>query len=355
LDLHLHRLYILPLPLREGVGGGVNPLALTMGDPAGIGGELTLRAWLALHNGPQRFVALDDPDRLAALARALSLDVPITTVTSTETDVFATTLPVLPIKLAATPRPGHPDKENATAVIASIEHAALLALRGAVGGMVTNPINKAALYDAGFTYPGHTEFLAALTGAHGKQIMMLASPSLRVVPVTVHASLRNSIAMLTTEAIVAAARTTATALQNEFGIARPRLAIAGLNPHAGEQGALGNEETTIIAPAIAALREAGIDVAGPWPPDTMFTATARSRYDVAICMYHDQALIPLKTLDMDHGVNVTLGLPIVRTSPDHGTAYDIAGKGVADPSSLIAAIELAASLAERRSQACAGP
>jgi 4-hydroxythreonine-4-phosphate dehydrogenase len=326
-----------------------------MGDPAGIGGELTLRAWLALHNGPRRFVALDDPDRLATLARDLSLDVPITTVRSPDTSTFATALPVLPVALATTPHPGHPDNANAKAVIASIERAASLCLSGEATGMVTNPINKAALYDAGFTYPGHTEFLAALTGAHGKQIMMLASPSLRVVPVTVHASLRNSIAMLTTEAIVAAARTTAAALQHEFGIARPRLAIAGLNPHAGEQGALGNEETTIIAPAIATLREVGIDVAGPWPPDTMFTAAARTRYDVAICMYHDQALIPLKTLDMDHGVNVTLGLPIVRTSPDHGTAYDIAGKGVADPSSLIAAIELAASLAERRSQACAGP
>ncbi len=213
--------------------------------------------------------------------------------------------------------------------------------------MVTNPINKAALCDAGFTYPGHTEFLAALTGASGRQIMMLASPELRVVPVTVHASLRRSIDMITTDAIVAAARTTATALRLQFGIAQPRLAIAGLNPHAGEQGALGDEETTIIAPAIAALRADGIDISGPWPPDTMFTAAARARYDVAICMYHDQALIPLKTLDMDHGVNVTLGLPIVRTSPDHGTAYDIAGKGVADPSSLIAAIELAATLAMR--------
>jgi 4-hydroxythreonine-4-phosphate dehydrogenase len=321
-----------------------------MGDPAGIGGELTLRAWLVLRLGGCGFVALDDPERLATLARVMSLDVPVTTVDSPEAAaaVFPGSLPVLPMKLGATPRPGYPDKANAQAVIGSIERAAALALRGAVGGMVTNPINKAALYDAGFSYPGHTEFLAALTGAHGKQVMMLASPELRVVPVTVHASLRQSIAMLTTEAIVAAARTTASALRNEFGISRPRLAIAGLNPHAGEQGALGDEENTIIEPAIAELRAAGIDVAGPWPPDTMFTADARRRYDVAICMYHDQALIPLKTLDMSHGVNVTLGLPIVRTSPDHGTAYDIAGKGVADPSSLIAAIELAATLAERR-------
>ena len=178
--------------------------------------------------------------------------------------------------------------------------------------------------------------------------MMLASPMLRVVPVTVHASLRDSIAMLTTDMIVAAARTTASALRRDFGIASPRLAVAGLNPHAGEQGALGTEETTLVQPAIDTLRAEGIDVSGPWPPDTMFTAAARTRYDVAICMYHDQGLIPLKTLDMDHGVNVTLGLPIVRTSPDHGTAFDIAGKGVADPTSLIAAIKLAAALATHR-------
>ena len=221
-------------------------------------------------------------------------------------------------------------------------------MQGAVSGVVTNPINKAALYGAGFAYPGHTEFLAALTGATGRQVMMLASPGLRVVPVTVHASLRDSIAMLSTELILAAARTTAAALRELFGIAHPRLAIAGLNPHAGESGALGREETTIIGPAIDALRGDGEDVSGPWPPDTMFTATARTRYDVAICMYHDQGLIPLKTLDMDHGVNVTLGLPIVRTSPDHGTAFDIAGKGLADPSSLIAALDLAAELAARQ-------
>ena len=216
--------------------------------------------------------------------------------------------------------------------------------------MVTNPINKAALYDAGFSYPGHTEFLAALTEVPGREIMMLASPQLRVVPVTVHTSLRKAIAALTPALIVAAARTTAQALRSDFGIASPRLAMAGLNPHAGEQGALGDEEASIIAPALAELRTQGIDVSGPWPPDTMFTAAARTRYDAAICMYHDQALIPLKTLDMDHGVNVTLGLPIVRTSPDHGTAYDIAGKGIADPTSLIAAITLAAELAERRSR-----
>jgi 4-hydroxythreonine-4-phosphate dehydrogenase len=320
----------------------MKPLVLTMGDPAGIGGELTMRAWQILRRDGPCFVALDDPQRLT--------DVPVATIATANeaARVFSDALPVMPIALAMCPRPGHPDKANARAVIASIARAALLCLSGEVGGMVTNPINKAALYDAGFAHPGHTEFLAALAGAHGKQIMMLASPELRVVPVTVHASLRNSLAMLTTDAIVTAARTTAAALRRDFGIAQPRLAVAGLNPHAGEQGALGDEETTIIAPAIAALRADGIDVSGPWPPDTMFTATARARYDAAICMYHDQALIPLKTLDMERGVNVTLGLPIVRTSPDHGTAYDIAGKGIANPASLVAAIRLAAELARAR-------
>ncbi|HSU06768.1 MAG TPA: 4-hydroxythreonine-4-phosphate dehydrogenase PdxA [Acetobacteraceae bacterium] len=328
----------------------MKPLALTMGDPAGIGGELTLRAWLELRNTGRCFVALDDPARLAALAHAVGLDVSIREVQQPDLaeSVFADALPVLPVRLATPPRAGVPDSANAAAIIGSIERATKLAIAGSVGGVVTNPINKAALYAAGFAYPGHTEFLAALTGAVGQQVMMLASPGLRVVPVTVHASLRDSIAMLTTELILGTARTTAAALRRDFGIMQPRLAVAGLNPHAGESGALGDEETTIIGPAIHALRADDEDVTGPWPPDTMFTTTARKRFDVAICMYHDQGLIPLKTLDMDHGVNVTLGLPIVRTSPDHGTAFDIAGKGVADPSSLIAALGLAAGIAARR-------
>jgi 4-hydroxythreonine-4-phosphate dehydrogenase len=328
----------------------MQPLALTMGDPAGIGGELTLKAWLALRDRGPLFVALDDAGRLERLAHAMGLAVPIRIVTDTAqaATVFPTALPVLSVPLTAAPVAGQPNQANAHAVVSSIEQATKLALHRQASAVVTNPINKAALYQAGFAYPGHTEFLADLTGAHGQQIMMLASPMLRVVPVTVHASLRDSIAMLTTPMIIAASRTTALALQRDFGIASPRLAIAGLNPHAGEQGALGTEETTLVQPAIDVLRAEGIDVSGPWPPDTMFTPAARARYDVAICMYHDQALIPLKTLDMDHGVNVTLGLPIVRTSPDHGTAFDIAGKGVADPTSLIAALELAGLLAQRR-------
>ena len=326
----------------------MRPIALTMGDPAGIGGELTLRTWLA-RPGPV-LVTMDDPERLLELAKTLGLDVPIRIV-DRAADAVAEALSVLPVRLAEPAIPGRPNPANAPAVVKSIEVATALCLSGETAAMVTNPINKAALYQAGFNYPGHTEFLAVLTGAIGQQIMMLASPHLKVVPVTVHASLRASIAMLTTKMIADAARTTSVALARDFGLAQPRLAIAGLNPHAGEQGALGDEETTIIQPAIDILRAEGIDVSGPWPPDTMFTPAARKRYDVAICMYHDQALIPLKTLDMDHGVNVTLGLPIVRTSPDHGTAYDIAGKGVADPSSLIAAIVLAAELAGRRAQA----
>ncbi|WP_428488572.1 4-hydroxythreonine-4-phosphate dehydrogenase PdxA [Rhodopila sp.] len=328
----------------------MKPLALTMGDPAGIGGELSLKAWLALHEAGLAFVALDDPARLERLARDQGLAVPVRPVTDAAeaAGAFRSALPVLSVPLAAIPLPGQPDQANANAVVSSIEQATKLALAGTVGAVVTNPINKAALYQAGFPYPGHTEFLAELTGATGQQIMMLASPMLRVVPVTVHASLRDSIAMLTTEMIVAASRTTAAALRQDFGIAAPRLAIAGLNPHAGEQGALGTEEATLVQPAIDTLRAEGIDVSGPWSPDTMFTAGARARYDVAICMYHDQALIPLKTLDMDRGVNVTLGLPIVRTSPDHGTAFDIAGKGVADATSLLAALQLAGALAARR-------
>jgi len=326
------------------------PIALTMGDPAGIGGELTLRAWLAR---PEiNFVALDDPERLAGVAKSLGLDVPMRIVdrAADAAAVYQQALPILPVHLAEPAIPGQPNPANAASVVASIERATALCLAGESSAMVTNPINKAALYQAGFHYPGHTEFLAVLTGAIGQQIMMLASPHLKVVPVTVHASLRASIAMLTTQMIVDAARTTATALRRDFGLAQPRLAVAGLNPHAGEQGALGDEETALIQPAIDTLRAEGIEVSGPWPPDTMFTPAARQRYDVAICMYHDQALIPLKTLDMDHGVNVTLGLPIVRTSPDHGTAYDIAGKGLADPSSLIAAITLAAELAGSRAR-----
>ncbi len=318
-----------------------------MGDPAGIGGELSIKAWLARRGG-RPFVVLDDPDRLAGIAAKLGLAVPVRPVNSLAQGaaIFAEALPVLPIRLAAPAVAGRPDPANAAAVIASIEQATKLTLAGEAAAVVTNPIHKSTLYGAGFAYPGHTEFLAALTGAV-LPVMMLASPGLRVVPITVHASMRRMLEMITEERIIAVTRVTIAALQHYWGIARPRVAIAGLNPHAGEDGTMGEEEITIIAPAIAVLRAEGHDVSGPFAADSMFTPEMRVRYDVAMGMYHDQALIPLKTLDMHHGVNITLGLPIIRTSPDHGTAFNIAGTGKADPTSLIAAIDLATELAGR--------
>lgn len=321
------------------------PLALTMGDPASISGEITAKAWRALAATGPAFAVIADPFWIGGE------DVPINVIRSLDevADVFGSALPVLALPLPEIARAGRPDPANAPAVIASIEQAVRLAQSGAAAAVVTNPISKAVLYAAGFPHPGHTEFLGALTG--GVPVMMLAAPALRVVPVTIHVSLRRALEGVTVEAIVATARAAAAALQRDFGVARPRLAVAGLNPHAGEEGAMGTEEQTIIAPAIAQLRDEGIDATGPYPPDTMFTALARPAYDAAICMYHDQALIPLKTLDMVHGVNVTLGLPIIRTSPDHGTAFGIAGQGKADPASLIAALRMAAALAAHR----AGP
>ena len=312
-----------------------------MGDPSGIGPEIAAGAWHALRASGPAFVLIGDPATVAPYA-------PIRIGDSAEG--FADALPVIPVALGAPAVPGTPDQRNAAAIIGSIEIAVRLAREGAARAVVTNPISKAVLQDAGFPHPGHTEFLAALTGVSGREVMMLVSPELRVVPVTIHVALRRALDMLTTERIVATALATHAALITDFGITRPRLAVAGLNPHAGEQGHMGQEEITIIGPAIAQLRGAGLDVSGPWPPDTMFTPQARARYDVAICHYHDQALIPLKTLDMSGGVNVTLGLPIVRTSPDHGTAFDIAGRGIASPASLIAALRLADHIAGNRTQ-----
>lgn len=327
----------------------MRPLALTMGDPAGIGGELTLKAWRELRSVGPAFVALDDPARLRELARHLGYDVPVHEVGSLAegAEDFAAVLPVLPVRLAVPPLPGKPDPANAPAVIASIERATKLALAGEAGGIVTNPIHKAGLYGVGFAYPGHTEFVAALCGTE-TPVMMLLNDELRVVPVTVHLSLRRVLETLSTARIVAVARVTAAALKSDCGFEAPRLAVAGLNPHAGEDGTMGDEEERIIRPAIEILRAEGIDVRGPFAADSLFSPLARQGYDVALGMYHDQALVAIKTLDMSHGVNVTLGLPIVRTSPDHGTAFPIAGKGVADPASLIAAIELAGTHAARR-------
>ncbi|HJQ60892.1 MAG TPA: 4-hydroxythreonine-4-phosphate dehydrogenase PdxA [Vineibacter sp.] len=331
------------------------PIAVTMGEPAGIGGELSLKAWLARRGAGESppFFAIDDPARLRRLARHLSLAVDIAEIDTpaAAAGLFARALPVLPQLLAAEDRPGQLNTRNAPAVIASIERAVALARDGRAAAIVTNPIQKKALHDAGFAHPGHTEFLAALASDGGRPaevVMMLACRDLRVVPVTIHVSLRQAIEALSTELIVRAGRIAATALRRDAGIAAPRLAVAGLNPHAGEEGSMGDEDRRIVAPAVAALRRDGIDAVGPMPPDTMFHAAARARYDLALCMYHDQALIPLKTIDFAGGVNVTLGLPFIRTSPDHGTALDIAGTGVADPASFLAALDMAADMARRR-------
>ena len=329
------------------------PLVLTIGEPAGIGGEIALKAWRArqAERLPPFFV-LDVPARLTQLAAALGLDVPVRAIAAPEEAgaIFPNALPVLPIALPRPVVPGQLDSGNAPAVIAAIRHAVELVQKGRAAAIVTNPIQKETLYAAGFPHPGHTEYLAELAGGV-TPAMMLVGPELRVVPVTIHTPLRAAIASLRTADIVTAAKITAAGLTRDFAIAKPRLAIAGLNPHAGESGTIGREDIDIVAPAVDALRQLGLDVTGPLAPDTMFHAAARARYDVAICMYHDQALIPLKTLDFDRGVNITLGLPFIRTSPDHGTALDIAGKGVANPASLIAALALAGELALRRAAA----
>jgi 4-hydroxythreonine-4-phosphate dehydrogenase len=318
-----------------------------MGDPAGIGAEIALAAW-ASRQVAQPFFLIGDPAHLAP--QAARAGVPLAEIAGPGAcaAAFAGALPVLPLALPAPAVPGQPDPMNAAVVVAAIDRAVALVQAGAAAAVVTNPINKKALRDgAGFAFPGHTEYLAHLAGVT-RPVMMLVSPDLRVVPVTTHIALAEVPGALTAALIEETARITATALTRDFGIVRPRLAVAGLNPHAGEQGAMGREEIEVISPALERLRAEGLEIAGPLPADTMFHAAARARYDVALTMYHDQGLIPLKALDFARGVNVTLGLPFIRTSPDHGTAYDIAGTGKADPTSLIEALNLAAVMASRR-------
>jgi 4-hydroxythreonine-4-phosphate dehydrogenase len=331
----------------------IAPLLLTMGEPAGIGGEIALKAWLRRGEGLPVFAAVDDPERLARLADALGLDAKFRAIAAPKeaAAAFSAALPVLPQTLPAPAVPGKPSAATAAAVIASIERAARFALAGEAAAIVTNPIQKKPLYDAGFAHPGHTEFLGALAELEAPPAMMLAAEELRVVPVTIHRPLAEVPKALTTAEIVRIGTIAAAALKRDFGVPHPRLAVAGLNPHAGESGSMGGEDEAVVAPAVAALRRAGIDAAGPLPADTMFHAAARARYDAALCMYHDQALIPIKTLAFDRAVNVTLGLPFIRTSPDHGTALDIAGKGVASPDSLIAALRMAAAMAACRQAA----
>lgn len=330
------------------------PLAITMGDPAGIGGELLLSLWANRTTASlPPIVALDDPDRLRALAQHLGLSVQITEIDRQDLSALpANALPVLPVRLEKRVTPGSPDPDHASAVITSIEQAVALALAGDVTGIVTNPIAKSVLYQAGFGFPGHTEFLAWLCRADDQNIpqpvMMMAAPMLRTVPVTVHQPLATVSETLTRDHIVRIARIVDAELRRSFGLKTPRLAVAGLNPHAGEDGTMGNEEELMIIPALHQLRDEGITITGPWPADTLFHAARRADYDVVLGMYHDQALIPIKTLAFDSAVNVTLGLPIVRTSPDHGTAFDIAGTGTANPASLRAAIDMATDMAMHR-------
>lgn len=320
----------------------MSPIALTSGDPSGIGPELAIKAWENLR-AELPFFLLADPSHLPA-------DAPISLIQDPSEAVSASAggLPLLPHTFAAPARPGLPDPANAQGVIDVIARAVDLVQTGQASALCTNPIHKKALKDgAGFAYPGHTEFLAALAGVE-RVVMMLASDTLRVVPVTIHIALADVPSALNADLLGATIRIAREGLIRDFGIARPRLAVAGLNPHAGEGGAMGREEIDLIAPVIESLRAEGFDLSGPQSADTMFHASARAGYDAAICMYHDQALIPIKTLAFDEGVNVTLGLPFIRTSPDHGTAYDIAGKGIANPSSLIAALRMSARMAAAR-------
>ncbi len=322
-----------------------------MGDPGGVGGEISIATWQALREKGPVFFLIDDPSRLQALGATIA----VITDPREAGDAFKDAIPVLPIRSAVRSTPGISSAENAPAVIESIERAVAFAREGRASGVVTNPIQKSSLISAGFAFPGHTEFLESLTNdtpmpGNRKQgaVMMLASPQLRTVPVTIHVSVKDAMQALKPKLIVDCATIVSEALHHDFGIENPRIAISGLNPHAGESGVLGAEDILIIEPAIDTLQALGINARGPLPADTMFHQEARVKYDAALCMLHDQALIPAKTLAFHEAVNVTLGLPIIRTSPDHGTALDIAGTGTARPDSLIAAIKLADEMAYRR-------
>ncbi|MFA5949646.1 MAG: 4-hydroxythreonine-4-phosphate dehydrogenase PdxA [Hyphomicrobium sp.] len=334
------------------------PLALTMGDPAGIGLEIALMAWRQRNerNLPP-FVLFADLATLRARVENLMLDVPLVPVDDLADGslLFTSALPVSHVALEVPALPGRPDPRNGPPIVAAIERATAAVIDGRASAVVTNPIAKSVLKKAGFAHPGHTEFLAHLAsldqGMAIKPVMMLAADELRVVPLTVHIPLARVPGSITRELLLETLRTLDASLQRDFGIAAPRIAVTGLNPHAGEEGVLGSEEQAVIIPALDELRRAGYAVTGPHPADTLFHEAQRATYDAVLAMYHDQALIPLKTLAFDRGVNVTLGLPFVRTSPDHGTAFDIAGRGIASPASLIEALLLAQRLARRRALA----
>ncbi len=329
--------------------GSVAPLVLTLGEPAGVGPEIAAAAWTSLRHEPLAFAIIGD----AGLMRALGVPVVEVSAPGDAADRFVHALPVIHRPLPAPAKVGRPDPANAPAIADGIEEAVSFALSGEASGVVTAPIAKAPMYASGFRFPGHTEFIAELTadapyaGTRGP-VMMLTARDLRACLVTIHVALDQVPELVTTERVARTARVVHESLKRDFAIARPRLAMAALNPHAGEGGALGLQEMDILIPVAEQLRAEGVDITDPRPADTLFHDAARATYDAAICMYHDQALIPVKTLDFWGGVNVSLGLPVIRTSPDHGTGFDIAGKGVARPDSLIAAIRLASEMAKAR-------
>jgi len=333
--------------------GAPLPIALTMGEPAGIGGELSIKAWYRHRRILTPFYLLDDPDRITALSEAMGTPIAAGVISepAEAAAVFPDRLPVLPVSLAAPVVSGQLNAANIAAVQTSIEIAVRHVEDENAAAMVTNPIHKEALYNAGFAHPGHTEFLAALAGLQSEPVMMLATEALRVATVTRHISLANALKRLSPELIIETVATVHLSLCRDFAVPNPRIAVAALNPHSGEGGAMGLEEAEIILPAIEALQARGILVTGPHPADTLFHEKARAGYDAAVCMYHDQALIPIKTIDFDRAVNITLGLPFIRTSPDHGTALDIAGTGTARESSLVAALALARTISANRQRA----
>jgi 4-hydroxythreonine-4-phosphate dehydrogenase len=329
------------------------PLCLTQGDPSGIGPDITLALYRQSRASVEPFFVVADPDLLRRRAEKLGLAIEIVeTEPEQARSVFSSALPVVPLKAQVKGLPGQPDPADAPGAIEAISRAVTMIRAGRASAIVTNPIAKSVLYRAGFAHPGHTEFLGELAREHWggdcRPVMMLWSRDLAVVPATIHVPLARVPTLLKTEDLVEIGAIVIEACKRDFGIARPRLVFAGLNPHAGEDGAIGREDIEIIAPAVARLAALSHDVRGPLPADTMFHAAARATYDVAICAYHDQALIPLKTLAFDSGVNVTLGLPFIRTSPDHGTAFDIAGTGAARPTSLAEAVALAGRMARAR-------
>jgi 4-hydroxythreonine-4-phosphate dehydrogenase len=334
----------------SGRGATMPPLALTMGEPAGVGPDVTLAAWARRREfALPPFYCLGDPALYVARAKQIGIDVAIEATTPAEAAaVFERALPVVPLQASVSAAAGKPDPANAQAVIEAIARAVGDVRAGAASAVVTSPISKKTLFDAGFRHPGHTEFLGTLsatwTGTPARPVMMLAGPELKTVPVTIHIPLHDVASSLTEALIVETSRIVADDMRRRFAKSAPRLAVAGLNPHAGENGAFGDEDDRIIRPAVDALRAAGIDARGPLSSDAMFHTKARATYDAAICMYHDQALIPAKTINFSETVNVTLGLAFIRTSPDHGTAFDIAGSGKADASSLAAALRMAAEL-----------